>query len=54
MAVVGDDLRAGYRIGVEGTPAILVNDRFFQGSPPPTFLRTLLREALESTRGNDL
>jgi protein-disulfide isomerase len=48
MAVVGADLRAAYRIGVEGTPAILVNDKFFQGTPPAPFLRTLIDDALRT------
>jgi protein-disulfide isomerase len=46
MSAIARDLRDGFELGVTGTPSFLVNDRFFRGNPPASFLRRLIEASL--------
>jgi protein-disulfide isomerase len=43
---IKQDMAAGDAIGVEGTPAFLVNDYFFVGSVPLEIMRVIVNRAL--------
>ncbi|HKW00376.1 MAG TPA: DsbA family protein [Vicinamibacterales bacterium] len=45
-AIVDDDLKAGEKLGVNGTPTFLVNDRLFPGTVPSDELDQLVAKAL--------
>jgi len=46
MAVVASDLRAAYRLGVKVTPTVLLEGRFFEGSPPLSVLDAFITRSL--------
>ena len=48
-AEITEDVNSGNAIGVEGTPAFLVNDYFFVGSVPLEILRVIVDRALSDT-----
>jgi protein-disulfide isomerase len=50
-AEVQADIQSGERLGVNGTPAFLVNDLFFIGSVPFPILRVIVDRALADAGG---
>ena len=49
---IKQDMATGDAIGVEGTPAFLVNDYFFVGSVPLEVMRVIVDRALSDTHGS--
>ena len=48
MVAVGEDLRKGHRLGVRGTPTLVVDDLVIEGNPPPRILRSILDRARQT------
>jgi protein-disulfide isomerase len=49
---ITQDVTSGDRVGVEGTPAFLVNDYFFVGAVPLEILRVIVDRALSDAGAN--
>jgi protein-disulfide isomerase len=50
-AEIAQDVNSGNAVGVEGTPAFLVNDYFFVGSIPLEIMRVIVDRALSDVGG---
>jgi protein-disulfide isomerase len=46
---IDQDVHTGDAVGVEGTPAFLVNDYFFVGAVPLEIMRVIVDRALSDT-----
>lgn len=46
LSRVQEDMAAGQRLGINGTPAILINERKLGGAPPLDSLRACVRHVL--------